>query len=566
MVLAALTVRAQMAEAVVTEVTGSACGYISNVGLFQGPQAKLGCAPQVGTGSAPAGPNTLAPSVALPPGGSDVPITATDANGAVAQYGPARIFAGRWPCITPAGNCPLSAPPSGPLSVSTVGTPASGTVNSSTDIVLFSPPQPEVPCSTTDTSAPVCFAPGGVGPWPAEADEVHVSCTASETAITGTTTFVNAELAHAADSIGNPTDVEQIPANPPVNMVEHGIISNVGDVFTIVFNEQVINADGSLTVNGMHMYLFGPTAVGEVIKGQATCGVTPSPLSPADDTVPPTCGEPTLVVTDPNNPVPVDPQQVQLGLFDASGLQSVTITNESNVTVRIGTDPSSSQAYLRFTPGQTGPLVLYGTRTDPSLPTSWSFTATDAQGKETTGTVTGTAEGVPIVLDAVCESDVPPPSTTTTTSGGGTTTTTGGGGTTTTTSGGGTTTTTSGGGTTTTTSGGNTTTTSGGNTTTTSGGNTTTTRASTTTTSGGGGTTTTTAGTGGGTGGGGTTAGGGTAGGGTAGGGTGALARTGRAVLPLIEVAVALLLSGWAAAMAGRRREPTCLRAMNRPR
>ncbi len=49
-------------------------------------------------------------------------------------------------------------------------------------------------------------------------------------------------------------------------------INNVGDQGYIVFNERIQNPDGTLTVNGSHMYMQGPFALGEVIIAQVTCG------------------------------------------------------------------------------------------------------------------------------------------------------------------------------------------------------------------------------------------------------------------------------------------------------
>ena len=224
-------------KAVVSSVRGSACGYFVNVGLFGGPQMRRGCGQAVDAPAAGA-----SPEVTLPASGSASPITADDPDGATAQYGPARIFAGRWPEHIP------SAPPSGPISVRTQGTVGGGgSVTSSVDIVLRNPPNAD--------------SPGGFGPGPVEGDELHSTCSASESGVTGSVRFVNGLLSTATDAGGSPTAQEDIPANPPPNYTRHGVITNVGDVFSVVFNEQIRNGDGSLTVNGFHMYLFGPVAV-----------------------------------------------------------------------------------------------------------------------------------------------------------------------------------------------------------------------------------------------------------------------------------------------------------------
>ncbi len=62
-----------------------------------------------------------------------------------------------------------------------------------------------------------------------------------------------------------------IPTNPTANLSFDGHIHVNGavDNFRYVFNEQIANPDGSLTVNAAHEHLVGPTAVGDLIIGQA---------------------------------------------------------------------------------------------------------------------------------------------------------------------------------------------------------------------------------------------------------------------------------------------------------
>lgn len=115
----------------VKTLTGRACGYFVNVGLFAGPQQLRGCGQP---GNAP--PTGTAPAVTLPPEGSATPITAADPDGAAAQYGPATIFGGIWP------EDVASTPPSGPITVSTQGTRAGQSVTSSADVVFLPQPVP----------------------------------------------------------------------------------------------------------------------------------------------------------------------------------------------------------------------------------------------------------------------------------------------------------------------------------------------------------------------------------------------------------------------------------------
>lgn len=341
-------------------VKGYACGYSVNIGLFGGPQSTTGCGQP-----ANALPAAASPAVTLPDGGSAAALTATSPAGAKAQYGPAVIFGGLWP------GQEGPAPASGPISVSTKGTPGDKSVTSSADIVLRSPPDP--------------VSPGGFGPLPVAGDELHVTCTASDKAVTGSTTFVKGMLATSTDADGLPVTQEPIPDRPPVNYTRSGVITNVGDVFTTVMNQQLVNADGSLTVNAVHVYLFGPTAVGEMVKGQVTCGTTPSKLTPKD-TVPPSCSTLVVVPKGPDNPVPIVPRQETIGVFDAGGLRPITNIKATNGTVQAGR-PDAAQAYLKPAPNQTGPLPITATRSADAekagLPLTWSFDATDVAGNTT---------------------------------------------------------------------------------------------------------------------------------------------------------------------------------------
>ncbi len=274
----------------VTAVRGSAYGYQTNVSLFGGPSAIRGfgqttcTSPNVPAGCAPA--TAESPSVNLPSTGGNV--SQTDPNGATAQYGPAVIFGGRWPDAAP------SAPPSGPISVDCTGTTGpGGSVTCNSAVTLYNPPN--------------ALAPGGIGPGPVVADEARSTCSAVETdpstgakSVTGSATFVNGVLETRYDPQTQlPVETEPIPANPPPNYTRSGTIDHVGDSYSVVFNEQIINPDGSLTVNAVHMRLLGPTAVGDLIIGSVTCGITtvgvPTTQTPTTQT--PTTQTPTTVVT-----------------------------------------------------------------------------------------------------------------------------------------------------------------------------------------------------------------------------------------------------------------------------
>ncbi len=249
---------ASPASADVTAVTGSACGYFSNVSLFGGPKNLEGCGQP-----ASAAATSASPSVTLPPGGSATPITATDADGATAQYGPAKLFSGQYPNAANDPTQSLTSPPSGPLSVSTVGTTGpSGTVTSSASVGQ----------GTQGTADP--NQPRGIGPGPVVADAVSSTCTASASGVSASTAVTNGVLVTSTDSGGAALDSEPVPANPPANYTRTGTITNVGDNFRAVYNEQTTGADGSITVDAVHLYLLGPTAIGDLVIAQSVCGVT----------------------------------------------------------------------------------------------------------------------------------------------------------------------------------------------------------------------------------------------------------------------------------------------------
>jgi hypothetical protein len=200
-------------------VAGGAYGHFITVSLFGGP----------------AGTRGPAPSVTLPAGGSATPIT-DSAPSATGQFGPATVFS------------------SGALEVSTQGTPG-GTVTSSAKV------------SNLNTSGQEVLT----------AASVSSTCSASASGSSGSATISGGKLTTSEgsnlDSDADDT-VVQVPENPAPNTSYDGKIETVGDSFRYVFNEQVKNADGSITVNAAHQYLLGPTAVGELIIGQSRCGST----------------------------------------------------------------------------------------------------------------------------------------------------------------------------------------------------------------------------------------------------------------------------------------------------
>lgn len=215
----------QPASAQVTTVTGSAFGFFSNISLFNATAAARG----------------PAPTVTLPAGGSSTPVTASAPSGS-AVYGPATVFT------------------SGAINLSTQGTPAGGTVTTSSDI------------ANVNSSGQEAFT----------ASRLQSTCTASSSGVTGSTTVTGGSVltdngdSDPTNSIpDHPAVTTPVPANPAPNTAIQGHlhIGDSTDTFTYVFNEQTVSADGTVTVNAVHQYLHGPTAVGDLIVGQVVCGV-----------------------------------------------------------------------------------------------------------------------------------------------------------------------------------------------------------------------------------------------------------------------------------------------------
>jgi hypothetical protein len=215
------------AQADVTAVKGSAYGYSCAVTVF---------AP----GCTPSGPT---PSVTLAASASNSPQTAS-ATSAQANAGPATLFS------------------SGRLDVGTQGTLGpSGSVNSSANI------------ANVNTSGQENFT----------ATNLASTCSASEAALSGSTTITGGTLL-TDNGDGDPNNsipdhspaTVTLPASPAPNLTYEGHvhIGNTTDNFQWVFNEQIVNPDGSLTLNAAHQYLRGPAATGNLIIGQVVCGVT----------------------------------------------------------------------------------------------------------------------------------------------------------------------------------------------------------------------------------------------------------------------------------------------------
>jgi hypothetical protein len=275
---------------VVTEVEGSAYGCYGNVSLFGGPFNVRG----------------PMPTVTLPPGGSATPVTQSAPTCDII-YGPARVFT------------------SGPVTLSTEGTTGpNGSVTSTATLAPINTSQSEIFTAASLSS----------------------TCTATESGVTGSTTVMNGTIILQdpnPDVSGEPgEDIRTIPVNPAPNTTYEGTVANVNDNFRAVFNEQIVNPDGSLTVNAYHLYLLGPTAVGDVIAGQVVCGVT-TELAPTTTTqatttttqeTTTTTTQATTTTTTSRPGMPTNKEQCKNGGYAAFGFrnqgQCVSFVNQQN--------------------------------------------------------------------------------------------------------------------------------------------------------------------------------------------------------------------------------------------
>ena len=200
----------------VTAVQGSAYGCFGNTSIFGNPPVVTG----------------PLPSVDLPPGGSAVPITAE------APLCDIQVF--------PGGPFVVST---GPLAVSTQGTTG--------------------PTGSVTSTATITDVNRG-GQEALDAESISSTCTADESGLTGSTTVINGTVQTDADAPdGAPVAV---PVNPPPG---HTIFADLGvGTSNYIFNEQIINPDGSITVNAVRIEPLTGPLTGTVILGQVVCGVT----------------------------------------------------------------------------------------------------------------------------------------------------------------------------------------------------------------------------------------------------------------------------------------------------
>ncbi|MEO7555825.1 MAG: M23 family metallopeptidase [Acidimicrobiales bacterium] len=244
LVTGGLTVVAGTASAQVTSVVGGATDYSAEATILgnrvaRGPTGTSGCEPDRLLPSGAPGPTQACNvSVTLPAAGGSESSSDPDSS-ALARYGAGTLFS------------------RGAATVSTQGTTGTaGSVTSTAEI------------HDVNTSGRELFT----------AASISSTCTASDSGVTGSTTITGGTLQISEGNPDLPGDerYDELSTTPAVNEAHPGKLETVGDSYEYRFNEQLPNADGSLTVYAAHLVMIGPTAVGDVYIGRVDCGVSPS--------------------------------------------------------------------------------------------------------------------------------------------------------------------------------------------------------------------------------------------------------------------------------------------------
>ena len=189
------------------------------------------------------------PSVELPSTGGNLSVT--DADGSTASAGPAQMFS------------------AGSTTVSTQG--STGTLTSSSSTTNNNINIPDLKETLTAT-------------------QLTSQCNATTSSVTGSATItggtVKTDSGLDVNDDGDFLDVELGEHGPVVVAIPDGTIAqntqHTGhvhlengntDTWTYVFNEHVLNPDGTKSIHAAHQYLHGPNAIGDLLIGTAYCGV-----------------------------------------------------------------------------------------------------------------------------------------------------------------------------------------------------------------------------------------------------------------------------------------------------
>jgi len=232
------------ANATVTSATGDSWGYTVNISLFGGAQTPVNNQPEASTSGQPVN---------------------YAATGTV-KYGPATIFNSGPIAVTAAGNTTLGSARSS-SSLTNVGTWV-GVAVEDTGWYL----------AQKDTYVPTLG--GEMDPFIAAS--VHTECSVTDGSPAKASTTIVGGRTVSKDNSNAPYDMHYAPVSPTAvdkddttaSTFVTGTLDHIGDSWKIRYNEQKASADGkTIEVWGAHLYLLGPTAVGDMWIGYSKCSI-----------------------------------------------------------------------------------------------------------------------------------------------------------------------------------------------------------------------------------------------------------------------------------------------------
>ena len=381
----ALVAMTGSSSALVTAVKGEAIGYWAhNITLFGGSQADAGPTPKV----------DLAPDASNSPQDASVPCAGV-------SFGPANIFT------------------SDAVTAHTAGSLGEGGSVTSTA------------SATNVNKRTVTGCNGATGSEIFTADSVSATVTATESGVVGSTTITNGTYDVHSNWFNctsqttlcgrsgfqtthpdpNPAGTTPVPTNPAPNtkVAGHVHLSDTSeDFFVIVFNEQITNPDGSLTVNAVHEYL------GDMLDANGNIVPDGAPTDSCGS-LPVSCLHGNLYIAQVTGGVTATPSATTTTAPTTTTTAPTTTTTAPTTTTTAPTTTTTAPTTTTTAPTTTTTAPTT-TTTAPTTTTTAPTTTTTAPTTTTTAPTTTTTAPTTTTTTA--------PTTTTTAAPGSTTTTT----------------------------------------------------------------------------------------------------------------------------------------------
>jgi hypothetical protein len=342
----------------VTGTKGTAFGYsATGISLFGGAQSDTGPTPTA----------TLALNA------SNSPQNASVGTGCV-TYGPAVLFTSDTNTLTTTGSLGTTGSVTTTSDVQNVNNATANACFTGSEVFGYPANDPTLNPSNlkTDVAGTVTANLSGVsGSTTITNGLVRTHAQANTDCASPTTPCGRAGEAHT-HSVTDPEGAVTVPLNPPPNYKVAGHVhlgATTTDYFVIVFNEQVTNRDGSLTVNPVHEYFGykldgsgnlvqdlshaqgGSVLHGHLHIGQVLAGVTKTPSTPL-----PTISVNDTAVVEGNAGTTTATFTISLS---AASTQTVTVKRVTANTTALapGDYTALASATVTFGPGETSKTV-----------------------------------------------------------------------------------------------------------------------------------------------------------------------------------------------------------------